>query len=140
LRKIREPQSIAKTHPTCCALPSPPPSLRPDRTGQKFFVMVPGAVQTVSGAATSVTAFLRTAARGDMLKTVRVVSPADFDREFGGMVTGKELGGSIRQFFLNGGSDAWVVRIPNNPGDADWRAGLSALDAVFEFSLRCSLV
>jgi hypothetical protein len=102
--------------------------------------MVPGAVQTVSGAATSVTAFLRTAARGDMLKTVRVPSPADFDREFGGMVTGKELGGSIRQFFLNGGSDACVVRIPDNPGDADWRAGLSALDAVSEFSLRCSLV
>ena len=39
---------------------------------------------------------------------------ADFEREFGGLNTLSEGSYAVDQFFLNGGAQAWVVRVGTN--------------------------
>src|SRR5215218_2485284 len=46
-----------------------------------------------------------------MNRAVQVFSFADFERTFGGLDGRSEAGYAIQQFFLNGGSEAWVVRV-----------------------------
>jgi phage tail sheath protein FI len=71
---------------------------------------VPSGVRTIVGVATSVGAFIDYFARGPMDRAVQIFSFADFEREFGGLDLDSEASYSIQQFFLNGGSEAFVVR------------------------------
>ncbi len=71
---------------------------------------LPSGVRTLTGVATSIAAFLGYFSRGPMDEAVRVFSFGDFEREFGGLRADSEAGYAIRQFFLNGGGEAWVVR------------------------------
>ena len=71
---------------------------------------VPSGVRTITGVATSIAAFIDFFKRGPMNKAVQCLSMADFDREFGGLHDKSEASYAIQQFFLNGGSEAWVVR------------------------------
>ncbi len=95
----------------------------------------PSGVRTITGVTTSVTAFIGAAKRGPVNKAVRVRSVADFERRFGGLVANLELGYAVRLFFLNGGSDSWVVRIARNATTPRVRKGLRALAAVDMFNL-----
>ena len=45
-----------------------------------------------------------------MNEAVQVFNFGDFEREFGGLDTDSEVSYAIQQFFLNGGSNAWIVR------------------------------
>jgi uncharacterized protein len=72
---------------------------------------VPSGVRTIVGAATSVAAFIDRFRRGPVNVPVRVLGMADFERDFGGLEAGSEASYGIRQFFMNGGSQAWVVRV-----------------------------
>jgi uncharacterized protein len=40
-----------------------------------------------------------------------LLSFADFETQFGGLALGSEASYAIQQFFLNGGSEAYVVRV-----------------------------
>lgn len=71
---------------------------------------VPSGVRTIVGVATSVGAFVDYFARGPMDRAIQILSFADFEREFGGLDILSEASYSIQQFFLNGGSEAWVIR------------------------------
>lgn len=71
---------------------------------------VPSGVRTITGVATSIGAFLGYFSRGPMDEAVRIFSYGDFEREFGGLRADSEASYAIRQFFLNGGGQAWVVR------------------------------
>lgn len=71
---------------------------------------VPSAVRPIVGVATSIAAFIGFFSRGPMDEAVRIFSWADFEREFGGLNADSEASYAIQQFFLNGGTDAWVVR------------------------------
>jgi Bacteriophage tail sheath protein len=71
---------------------------------------VPSGVHTIAGVATSVAAFVDFFTRGPMNKPVQIFSFADFEREFGGLNTLSEASYAIQQLYLNGGSEAWVVR------------------------------
>ncbi len=75
---------------------------------------VPSGVRTISGVATSVTAFVGRALRGptddDPLSPVAIFSFGDFNRTFGGLWLGSALGFAVRDFFLNGGGQALIVR------------------------------
>ena len=62
----------------------------------------------------SVTAFVGSARRGPIDRAVHVLGFADFERAFGGLRAESELGYAVRQFFQNGGSEAWVIRIAKN--------------------------
>lgn len=68
-------------------------------------------VRTITGVATSITAFAGRARRGPLDTPVTLNSFGDFEREFGGLWEVSHLGYSVRDFFRLGGSTAIVVRI-----------------------------
>ena len=72
---------------------------------------VPSGVRTITGVATSIAAFIDVFKRGPVDEAVRVLSFADFERDFGGLDSASSASYGIRQFFLNGGSEAWIVRV-----------------------------
>jgi hypothetical protein len=71
---------------------------------------VPSGVRTIVGVATSVAAFIDYFARGPMDRAIQIFGFPDFEREFGGLDINSEASYAIQQFFLNGGSEAFVVR------------------------------
>ncbi len=78
---------------------------------------IPSGVRTITGVATSITAFIGRALRGPTDEAVTINSFGDFQRTFGGLWTGSTLGYAVRDFYLNGGSQAIVVRLYNpDPG------------------------
>ncbi len=68
-------------------------------------------VRPITGVATSVAAFVDFFKRGPTNLAVQIFNLGDFDREFGGLDARSEAGYAIQQFFLNGGGEAWVVRV-----------------------------
>src|ERR1700687_3422963 len=72
---------------------------------------VASGVHTITGVSTSIAAFFGRTARGPINKAVRCLSFADFIREFGGPHPLSDLAQSVRQFFDNGGTDCYVVRL-----------------------------
>lgn len=75
-------------------------------------------VRTITGVSTSIAAFVGAAKRGAINKAVRILSYADYERSFGGLDATSEMSYAVRQFFLNGGSEAWVVRLAKNANPA----------------------
>ena len=71
---------------------------------------VPSGVRPIAGVATSTAAFVGYFSRGPLSEAVRIFSRSDFEREFGGLRPDSEAAYAIEQFFLNGGTQAWVVR------------------------------
>ncbi|HEX4696970.1 MAG TPA: phage tail sheath subtilisin-like domain-containing protein [Candidatus Udaeobacter sp.] len=76
---------------------------------------VPSGVRTITGVATSIAAFIGRASRGptdsDKDSPVTINSFGDFERIFGGLWVGSSLGFAVRDFYLNGGSQAIIVRL-----------------------------
>src|SRR6266849_3162432 len=72
---------------------------------------VASGVHTITGVSTSIGAFFGRTAKGPLDKAVRCLSFADFLREFGGPHPLSDLATSVRQFFDNGGTDCYVVRL-----------------------------
>jgi phage tail sheath protein FI len=74
---------------------------------------VPSGVRTITGVATSITAFVGRTLRGPVDEPYTINGYADFERVFGGLWTGSTLGYAVRDFYLNGGSQAIIVRLFN---------------------------
>jgi Bacteriophage tail sheath protein len=72
---------------------------------------IPSQTRTITGVATSVGGFLGTFEKGPLNEAVQVFTFGDFEREFGGLSRHHEASYAVRQFFLNGGSQAWIVRV-----------------------------
>jgi phage tail sheath protein FI len=72
---------------------------------------VASGVHTIVGVSTSIGAFFGRASKGPMNKPVRLTGPADFTRNFGAPHPLSDLAASVSQFFDNGGSDCYVVRL-----------------------------
>jgi phage tail sheath protein FI len=72
---------------------------------------LPSGVHAITGVSTAVTAFLGYFSQGPLNTATRVLSVADLERSFGGLIANSEAGYGVRQFFANGGSEAWVVRV-----------------------------
>ncbi len=68
-------------------------------------------VRTITGVSTSIGAFFGRTQKGPINKAVRCLGYADFLRNFGGPHPLSDLGASVAQFFLNGGTDCYVVRL-----------------------------
>ncbi len=79
---------------------------------------IPSGVRTISGVATSVTAFIGSFPRGPVNEAVRVFNYGDVERVFGGVAAASEASYAIQQFFLNGGGQAYVVRVTNTDTSA----------------------
>jgi len=91
---------------------------------------VPSGVRTIAGVSTSVAAFIGTFSKGpinhgDPLSpnnsnyALQIFNPGDFEREFGGLRADSEATYAVTQFFLNGGTEAWVVRIASADDNVD---------------------
>src|SRR5258708_6444801 len=86
----------------------------------------------INGVATSITAFIGSGLRGPTSMPGSVNSFADFERLYGGLWAQSTLGYAVQQFFLNGGSQALIVRIEGDGSgaitDGDIIASLPVLD------------
>jgi hypothetical protein len=76
---------------------------------------VSSGVHTITSVSTSIAAFLGRATKGKMNQATRCLSLADFNRNFGAPHSGSDLAHSVRQFFANGGTDCYVIRIASSP-------------------------
>ena len=74
---------------------------------------IPSGVRTITGVATSITAFIGRAVRGPVDEPVTINSYSDFERIFGGLWVDSSLGYAVRDFYLNGGSQAIIIRLYN---------------------------
>ena len=90
---------------------------------------IPSGVRTIVGVATSITAFIGRAKRGPVNAYTLINNYGDFERIFGGLWLESRLGYAVRDFYMNGGSQAIIVRVtgPNAPSDI---AEATALDTV----------
>jgi len=79
---------------------------------------IPSGVRSITGVGTSVTAFIGFTRRGPNNTPIRLFNFGDFEREFGGLSRDSEVSYSVQQFFLNGGTEAWVVRTANGAAKA----------------------
>lgn len=72
-------------------------------------------VRTITGVATSITAFIGRATRGpidaDADGPATINSFGDFERRFGGLDPNYPMGYAVRDFYLNGGAQAVIVRL-----------------------------
>ncbi len=74
--------------------------------------------RAVAGVATSIAMFIGMAERGRLNAPTRIFNVADFERNFGAVTAG-ELARQVRNFYLNGGGQAYVMRIARNAFQAD---------------------
>jgi len=81
---------------------------------------VPSGVRTITGVATSIALFIGWSPRGSTTAATRLTSFADYERQYGGLDTRSFLGYAVKQFYDNGGADAYAIRI----------AGAGALPAI----------
>jgi len=79
---------------------------------------LPSTVHTIIGVSTSVTAFIGFTKRGPADTATQIFSYGDFERSFGGLDPDCPLTYAVNQFFLNGGSEAWIVRVAQGSSKA----------------------
>jgi phage tail sheath protein FI len=72
---------------------------------------LPSSVHAVVGVATSITAFVGSAPRGLVDEPIRIQSFGEYERNFGGLDAGSTMSFVVQHYFLNGGSDAVIVRV-----------------------------
>ncbi len=75
---------------------------------------IPSGVRTITGVATSITAFIGRAQRGLTGDPVTINSFGDFERQFGGLGVDYPMSYAVRDFYLNGGQQAIIVRLQKN--------------------------
>lgn len=66
---------------------------------------------TITGVATSIGAFIGWAPQGPVSEAVLVQSWSDYQSQFGGLDSRSWLGYAVNQFFGNGGSQCYIVRL-----------------------------
>lgn len=107
---------------------------------------IPSGVRTIVGVATSITAFIGRTLRGPTDKSIMINNYGDFERIFGGLWVESSLGYAVRDFYLNGGSQAVIVRlyhadpgdpqanppVPGKPSKSKVTAGSVQLEAAYE--------
>lgn len=93
---------------------------------------VPSGVHTITGVSTSIAAFIGRASKGKMNIATRILSLADYVRNFGAPHPMSDLANSVKLFFANGGTDCYVIRIANGGAPAavtlNTMSGAAALD------------
>jgi len=102
------------------------------------------AAPIIEGVPTGIAAFVAPAPQGPQGTPVAISSVLDFERNFGSAAAAGSLGFAVRLFFENGGTAAYVVRVPESAppavadyGDPTAGTGIYCLDAVEILSLLC---
>jgi len=79
---------------------------------------IPSGVRTITGVATSITAFVGRADRGPVNEPTTITSFGDYERTFGGLSLLSTMSYAVRDFYQNGGSQAIIVRVIASGGTA----------------------
>src|SRR5262245_46383115 len=74
---------------------------------------VPSGVHTIVGVATSITAFIGRTRWGPENEATTVFGFTEFAKRFGGLWADSSLAYAVRDFYLNGGRQAVIVRLTN---------------------------
>ena len=77
-------------------------------------------VRTITGVATSIAAFVGYTRKGVPDKAVPITSFGDFERGYGGLDRDSPVSYAVRQFFANGGTQAFIVRVATGFASAAW--------------------
>jgi uncharacterized protein len=93
---------------------------------------LPSGVRTIVGVATSIAAFAGWAAKGPTDRAQLVLSWADFERYFGGLDVRSYLGYAVYQFFANGGTQAYIVRL----AASDAASATVSLDSALDITAK----
>jgi len=80
---------------------------------------IPSGVHTITGVATSITAFIGYTQQGPVDQAVHIFSFADFQRAFGGVTVDSPLSHAVKDFFQNGGTEGYVVRAAQGAQQAE---------------------
>src|ERR1035437_1742514 len=81
---------------------------------------IPGGVHTINGVSTGVAAFIGYTTRGPANKAVQISGWKDYASTFGGIDKDSPVSYAVQQFFLNGGNNAYVVRVIGQPHPNGW--------------------
>jgi phage tail sheath protein FI len=93
---------------------------------------IPSGVRTITGVATSIAAFAGWAAKGPTEQAQLVLSWADFERYSGGLDVRSYLGYAVYQFFANGGTQAYIIRL----AASDAASASASLDSVLDVTAK----
>jgi uncharacterized protein len=80
---------------------------------------LPSGQHAITGVATSITAFIGRTTRGPLNEPISIFNYGDYERLFEGLSVNYPLSYAVQDFFLNGGSQAVIVRLfePQSPTD-----------------------
>jgi len=79
---------------------------------------IPSGLRTITGVATSITAFIGRAAFGPTDNPETIFSFGDFQERYGGLQYDYPLSYSVQDFFMNGGTQAVICRLYEPPDKA----------------------
>lgn len=74
-------------------------------------------IHTISGVSTSITAFIGSAPRGPIDTATLIHSFAEYTRLFGGLSKSNKMSYAVYHYFLNGGTDAIIIRVVNGANE-----------------------
>ncbi|MCK6469179.1 MAG: phage tail sheath subtilisin-like domain-containing protein [Candidatus Brocadia sinica] len=72
---------------------------------------VPSGVRPIAAASTSIPAFIGVAEKGPLNKAVKVFNFTEYQNLYGGFLDGSFLSHAVFQFFNNGGTQCYIVRV-----------------------------
>src|SRR5678815_1005632 len=81
---------------------------------------IPSGVRSITGVATSITAFIGRALKGPTDEPIVINSYSDYERQFGGLWVDSTMSYAVQDFYLNGGSQAIIVRIQSGAKTAEF--------------------
>ncbi|MEO8166851.1 MAG: phage tail sheath C-terminal domain-containing protein [bacterium] len=99
--------------------------------------------RTINGVKTSVAAFVDFFPTGPVNSPSQIRNVDELEQRFGKLSAKNSAGYNVQQFFLNGGQEAWLVRVAGKKqaraiiGDSASSTGLYALDRVDIINLLC---
>jgi uncharacterized protein len=79
---------------------------------------IPSGFRAISGVSTSIAVFVGMAKRGPLLQPTRVLGVKDYERRFSPDTSQGEMTDQVRQFFINRGEEACIVRIADGALEA----------------------
>lgn len=79
---------------------------------------IPSGFRAISGVSTSIAAFVGMAKRGPLREPTRVLGFKDYERIFSADTSQGEMTEQVRQFFINKGEQAFIVRIGQGAQEA----------------------
>jgi phage tail sheath protein FI len=97
---------------------------------------IPSGVRSISGVSTSIAAFIGMSKRGPLVTPTRVLGFKDYERVFGADTSQGEMTDQVRQFFVNGGEQAFILRVADGALTASVALTNAAGDTVLTLSSR----